>query len=104
MINNEEMPSQISKGGAQNESGILNVIGGGTDADIRLHSLVGQALKQKEAMIKVLEDQLNAERIRREEITHKFKDQLYEFEAERDALERLRKASNQLEKKQSHHS
>jgi hypothetical protein len=41
MINNEEMPSQISKGGAQNESGILNVIGGGTDADIRLHSLVG---------------------------------------------------------------
>jgi hypothetical protein len=55
-------------------------------------------------MIKVLEDQLNAERIRREEITHKFKDQLSEFEAERDALERLRKASNQLEKKQSHHS
>ena len=76
LINNEEMPSQISgsKGGHPNESGILNVLGGGTDADIRLHSLVGQALKQKEAMIKVLEDQLNAERIRREEITHKFRD------------------------------
>ena len=103
LINNEDMPSQVSgsKGG-NNESGILNVLGGGTDADIRLHSLVGQALKQKEAMIKVLEDQLNAERLRREEITSKFRDQLSEFEAERDALERLRKASNQLEKKHTH--
>lgn len=55
-------------------------------------------------MIKVLEDQLNAERQRREAITNKFREQLSEFEAERDALERLRKASNHLEKKQTHHS
>lgn len=46
LLNNEgEQPSQISGSkGAGNESGILNVLSGGTDADIRLHSLVGQAL------------------------------------------------------------
>jgi hypothetical protein len=41
LMNNEEMPSQISGSKGANESGILNVIGGGTEADIRLHSLVG---------------------------------------------------------------
>jgi hypothetical protein len=41
---------------------------------MKLHSLVGQALQQKEAMIKVLEEQLNAERQRREAITNKFKE------------------------------
>ena len=66
---------------------------------MKLHSLVGQALQQKEAMIKVLEDQLAQERLRREAVTSKFRDQLAEFEAERDALERIRKAANVLEKK-----
>lgn len=45
----------------------------GTETDMRLHHLVGQALQQKEAMIKVLEEQLNAERHRRDEITNKFR-------------------------------
>ena len=31
----------------------------GTQIDMKLHHLVGQALQQKEAMIKVLEDQLD---------------------------------------------
>ena len=66
---------------------------------MKLHNLVGQALQQKEAMIKVLEDQLNQEKLRREAITNKFRDQLSEFEQERDALEKLRKASNLLEKR-----
>ena len=51
-------------------------------------------------MIKVLEDQLNAEKQRREELTSKFKEQLSEFESERDSLEKLRKASNLMEKRQ----
>ena len=67
---------------------------------MRLHQLVGQALNQKEAMIKVLEEQLQAERQRREALAEKFKEQIAEFEQERDALERLRRASNMLEKKQ----
>ena len=50
-------------------------------------------------MIKVLEAQLEAERKRREEVQERFKSQLKEFEEERDALERIRKASNALEKK-----
>jgi hypothetical protein len=37
--------------------------------------------------------------MRREEMTSKFKDQLREFESERDALERIKKASNDMEKK-----
>ena len=68
--------------------------------DMKLHQLVGQALSQKESMIKVLEEQLIAEQMRREALTLKFKDQIAEFEAERDALEKLRRASNLLEKKQ----
>ena len=72
----------------------------GTETDMKLHHLVGQALQQKEAMIRVLEEQLNAERQRREEITNKFRTQLAEFEQERDAVERLRRASNMLERKQ----
>ena len=51
-------------------------------------------------MIKVLEEQLQAERQRREALTQKFKEQISEFEQEREALERLRRASNILEKKQ----
>jgi hypothetical protein len=43
------------------DSAIMNALGG-CEADVKLHSLVGQALSQKEAMIKVLEDQLNAEK------------------------------------------
>jgi hypothetical protein len=73
----------------------------GTETDMKLQHLVGQALQQKEAMIKVLEEQLNAERQRREDITSKFRQQLTEFEQERDAVEKLRKASNYLEKKQN---
>lgn len=71
----------------------------GTNVDVKLNSLVSQALQQKEAMIKVLEAQLEAERKRREEVQERFKSQLKEFEEERDALERIRKASNALEKK-----
>lgn len=67
---------------------------------MKLHQLVGQALNQKEAMIKVLEEQLQAEKARREALTAKFRDQISEFEAERDAIERIRRASNMLEKKQ----
>jgi|LauGreDrversion4_2_1035121.scaffolds.fasta_scaffold21589_3 hypothetical protein len=37
--------------------------------------------------------------MRREALTQKFKDQIAEFEQEREALERLRRASNMLEKK-----
>lgn len=51
-------------------------------------------------MIKVLEEQLQAERQRREALTQKFKEQITEFEQEREALERIRRASNLLEKKQ----
>ena len=50
-------------------------------------------------MIKVLEEQLQAEKQRREALTQNFKEQIQEFEQERDALERLRRASNLLEKK-----
>lgn len=71
----------------------------GNNVDIKLNSLVSQALQQKEAMIKVLEAQLEAERKRREEVQERFKNQLKEFEEEREALERIRKASNALEKK-----
>ena len=66
---------------------------------MKLHQLVGQALTQKEAMIKVLEEQLQAERQRREAITSKFREQISEFEQEREMLERLRKASNIMEKR-----
>lgn len=52
-------------------------------------------------MIKALEDQLQAEKSRREELAERFKQQLAEFEAERDAIEKLRLASNNLEKRQS---
>jgi outer membrane protein assembly factor BamD (BamD/ComL family) len=62
--------------------------------------LVGEALSHKESMIKVLEEQLQAERARREAVTNRFKEQIAEFENERNALERLRRASNILEKKQ----
>ena len=51
-------------------------------------------------MIKVLEEQLRAEQMRRDALTQKFKEQIAEFEQERDALEKLRRASNLLEKKQ----
>lgn len=51
-------------------------------------------------MIKVLEDQLSQEKLRRESMAAKFRQQLDEFERERDALEKLRKASNQMERKQ----
>jgi hypothetical protein len=51
-------------------------------------------------MIKVLEEQLLAERQRREALTTKFREQITEFEQEREALERIRRASNLLEKKQ----
>jgi outer membrane protein assembly factor BamD (BamD/ComL family) len=61
---------------------------------------VGEALSHKESMIKVLEEQLQAERARREAVTNRFKEQIAEFENERNALERLRRASNILEKKQ----
>jgi hypothetical protein len=55
-------------------------------------------MKQKEVMIQTLEQQLERERLRREEMTNKFRDQVNEFEYERDAIEKLRKASSEMQK------
>lgn len=74
---------------------------GHNSADLKLNSLVSQALTQKETMIKVLEEQLALERKRREEVTASFKQQLAEFESERDALEDIRKAANAMERRQA---
>ncbi len=49
-------------------------------------------------MIQTLEQQLERERLRREEMTNKFRDQVNEFEYERDAIEKLRKASSEMQK------
>lgn len=46
----------------------------GTEVDMRLHQLVGQALQQKEAMVKLLEQQLSQERAQREAMAQRFRD------------------------------
>lgn len=61
--------------------------------DTRIKNLVGEALTSKEAMIRALEEELDKEKLRRNELSNKFKTQLQEFEEERDALERIRYAS-----------
>jgi hypothetical protein len=66
---------------------------------MRLNTLVSQALQQKEAMIKVLEGQLEEEKRRREEVQVRFRKQLEDIEEERNALERIRRASERMEKK-----
>jgi arginine deiminase len=71
----------------------------GNQVDLKLHQLVGEALSQKETMIRVLEQQLQAEKQRREDIAEQFKRQLEEFEAERQAIEKLRQSSNKMEKR-----
>ena len=50
-------------------------------------------------MIKVLEGQLEEEKRRREEVQVRFRKQLEDIEEERNALERIRRASERMEKK-----
>lgn len=56
-------------------------------------------MNTKEDMIKKLEEELEREKKRREEMAMRFRKEVEEFESERDALERIRAASMKMEKR-----
>lgn len=70
------------------------------ELDFRMQQLVGQTLESKEVMIKTLEEQLTKERHVQKEMSEKFRDQLKELEEEKYALERIKKATMHMEKRQ----
>ena len=77
----------------------FNSLAQNNELDYRMHQLVGQNLESKETMIRALEEQLNRERSVQKEMTEKFRQQLDDLEKEKEALAKIRKASQQMERK-----
>ena len=69
-------------------------------ADAKMSALMGQALEQKESIIKALQDELSKERSRRREMGRDYSTQIKEFEKDKKAIEVLKKKSEKLELKQ----
>ncbi len=64
---------------------------------MKVNSMIGEALKQKEGLIEELEKELALEQTRREQMNKRFEQTMADFTSEKKAVENIRKANKEME-------